>query len=239
MANLQERRDKDGKLISYSIRVYRGRDQNGKMLKPWTTTFNVPSTWSEKSARKKAMAYAANFEKACREGTVADTRRCFGEYATYVIDLREARGMKPSTVYHYRHLANRINVAIGHLKLSDIRPDHLNDLYTDVAKESIAASYYIAKVDLAVRLKERGISKAAFENSTGVSHPTLNKAIGGGARFRREGACDCKRASFGFFKNLQSRSHGGSYQRCQIGHSVSPVHTYGAGAGCEGGAYFL
>ena len=30
MANLQERRDKDGKLISYSIRIYRGRSQDGK-----------------------------------------------------------------------------------------------------------------------------------------------------------------------------------------------------------------
>ena len=29
MANIQERRNKDGKLISYSIRVHRGRDANG------------------------------------------------------------------------------------------------------------------------------------------------------------------------------------------------------------------
>ena len=30
MANIQERRNKDGKLISYSIRVFRGRDADGK-----------------------------------------------------------------------------------------------------------------------------------------------------------------------------------------------------------------
>ena len=54
MANLQERRDKDGKLISYSIRIYRGRSQDGKQLKPFTATFEVKPTWSEKSARKKA-----------------------------------------------------------------------------------------------------------------------------------------------------------------------------------------
>lgn len=53
MANLQERRDKDGKLISYSIRIYRGRSQDGKQLKPFTATFEVKPTWSEKSARKK------------------------------------------------------------------------------------------------------------------------------------------------------------------------------------------
>lgn len=56
MANLQERRDKSGKLISYSIRVHRGRGADGKQLKPWTATFDVSPTWTEKSARKKAEA---------------------------------------------------------------------------------------------------------------------------------------------------------------------------------------
>ena len=41
MANIQEHRDKSGKLISYSIRVHRGRGADGKQLKPWTMTFEV------------------------------------------------------------------------------------------------------------------------------------------------------------------------------------------------------
>ena len=67
MANIQERRDKSGKLISYSTRVHRGRGQDGKQLKPWTATFDVVPTWTEKSAKKKAEAFAATFEKECRE----------------------------------------------------------------------------------------------------------------------------------------------------------------------------
>ena len=66
MANIQERRNKDGKLISYSIRVHRGRGPDGKQLKPWTETFEVKPTWSEESARKKAEARAAVFEKECK-----------------------------------------------------------------------------------------------------------------------------------------------------------------------------
>lgn len=53
MANKQPRYNKDGKLISYSIRVYRGRDTDGKMLKPYTTTFKVKDTWSESTAEKR------------------------------------------------------------------------------------------------------------------------------------------------------------------------------------------
>ena len=49
MANIQERRDKNGKLISYSIRVHRGRGADGKQLKPWTSTFEVSPTWCPRS----------------------------------------------------------------------------------------------------------------------------------------------------------------------------------------------
>lgn len=57
MANIQERRDKSGKLISYSIRVHRGRGSDGKQLKPWTATFEVSPTWTEKSAKKKGRGF--------------------------------------------------------------------------------------------------------------------------------------------------------------------------------------
>lgn len=69
MANLQERRNKDGKLISYSIRIFRGRGPDGKQLKPFTATFEVKPTWSEKSARKKAEAYAATLESVLKLNT--------------------------------------------------------------------------------------------------------------------------------------------------------------------------
>ena len=86
MANIQERRDKTGKLISYSIRIFRGRGADGKQLKPWTATFDVAPTWTEKSARKKAEAFAATFEKECKDGTTSDSRQKFSEYCNYVSD---------------------------------------------------------------------------------------------------------------------------------------------------------
>lgn len=130
MANIQERRDKSGKLISYSIRVHRGRGTDGKQLKPWTATFEVSSTWTEKSARKKAEAFAATFEKECREGVTTDSRQKFQAYCDYVIGLKEQRGVKHSTIVRYKELTGRIYPQIGHIKLKELRADHLNDLYT-------------------------------------------------------------------------------------------------------------
>ena len=75
MANIQERRDKTGRLISYSIRVHRGRGPDGKHLKPWTATFEVSPTWTERSARKKAEAFAATFEKECRAGVISERKQ--------------------------------------------------------------------------------------------------------------------------------------------------------------------
>ncbi len=135
MANIQERRDKSGKLISYSIRVHRGRGLDGKQLKPWTATFEVSPTWTEKSARKKAEAFAATFEKECREGTATDSRLRFDEYTQYVISLKEQRGVKHSTIVRYKELTERIFPAIGHLKLKELRADHLNTLYTELSKK--------------------------------------------------------------------------------------------------------
>lgn len=137
MASLQERRDKSGKLISYSVRVHRGRGADGKQLKPYTATFDVQPTWTEKTARKKAETFAAQFEKECLSGLATDTRLKFQEYCEYVITLKEQRGAKHLTITDYKQLAARIYPYIGHIKLRDLRADHLNNLYSELAKEGM------------------------------------------------------------------------------------------------------
>lgn len=107
---------------------------DGKQLKPWTTTFEVQPTWTEKTARKKAEAYAATFEKECKEGLKSDSRQKFAAYCDYVIRLKEQSGIKHSTVTRYKELTSRIYPAIGHIKLRDIRTDQLNSLYISLAK---------------------------------------------------------------------------------------------------------
>ena len=181
MANIQERRNKDGKLISYSIRVHRGRDAGGKQLKPWTATFEVSPTWTEKSARKKAEAFAATFEKECREGVTSDNRQKFAAYCDYVIEQKESRGIKHSTIVRYKELARRIYPAIGHIKLKDLRADHLNTLYTNLSKpgEGKARSSAEAKTDLATLLKERSLTRLALAESARVPLRSVYAAIKG------------------------------------------------------------
>ena len=137
MANIMENRDKNGKLTSFTIRIYRGRDADGKQLKPFKENFKVEPTWTEKSARKKAAAYAATVEKDFKDGLISDTRLKFSEYCDYVIDLKESRGIKPRTIHMYRSLRGRVYAAIGHMRLKDIRADHLNGFYTYLGKDGV------------------------------------------------------------------------------------------------------
>ena len=179
MANIQERRDKSGKLISYSIRVYRGRGADGKQLKPWTATFEVSPTWTEKSARKKAEAFAATFEKECREGITSDSRQKFAAYCDYVIELKASRGVKHSTIVRYKELTTRIYPAIGHLKLKDLRADHLNILYTQLAQPERCSSRATAKVDLAAILKEKSLTRSELSKSAGLPLRAVYAAVKG------------------------------------------------------------
>ena len=179
MANIQERRNKDGKLISYSIRVHRGRGADGKQLKPWTATFDVSPTWTEKSARKKAEAFAATFEKECREGVTSDSRQKFEPYCDYVIDLKEKTGIKHSTIVRYKELTARIYPALGHMKLKDIRPDHLNSLYTQLAQPGAGSAHAIAKVELAALLKEKHLTRQGLADMSGISIKAVYAAVKG------------------------------------------------------------
>ena len=135
MANLQERRDKEGKLISYSIRVFRGRDPStGKQLTPYSATWRVPEGWGEKRARKEAERQAVLFEKRCKEGQVADSRQTFAAYAEYVLAWKRSMGLKHLTELHYRQCLQRVLPLLGHMRLGDIRPQHLNKLYESLAQ---------------------------------------------------------------------------------------------------------
>lgn len=181
VANLQERRDKTGKLISYSIRVHRGRGPDGRQLKPWTATFDVSPTWTEKSARKKAADFAATFEKECRAGITSDSRQTFQNYCDYVLETKEARGAKHSTIVRYRELTARIYPAIGHIKLKDLRADHLNMLYTELGKEGsgTGSARATARIDLVPLLKEKALTRASITDSTGVSLRAVYDAVKG------------------------------------------------------------
>lgn len=139
MANIRPRKSTvTGEIISYEIRVYRGRAQDGTQLKPYTATWKPKEGATKKQIEKELHRFATLFEENCKNGMVATEKKTFADYACYVIDLKERNGLKHSTADRYKSLMERINdvdiCGFGHMKLSDIRADNLNKFYAALAK---------------------------------------------------------------------------------------------------------
>ena len=134
MASTRPIKDKNGVVSSYQIRVYRGRDVNGKQLKPYQTTWRVPEGMKNpRTIEKELKKFAAIFENECKAGLVSSDKKSFAEYADYFIKLKE-RDNKHRTVLRYKELLERINPEIGHIKLPDVTGEHLNRLYLKFAQ---------------------------------------------------------------------------------------------------------
>ena len=124
---------------------------------------------------------AVDFERSIEQGYVADDRQTFAEYAAYVLDLKERDGTKAKTLDRYKELLIRINQAIGHLKLADIRPQHLNSFYKNLSEPGIreGGGSATAKIDLAAWLKTNKKSRASIAEAAGVTASTVSTAAHG------------------------------------------------------------
>lgn len=162
---------------TYRISVSGGFDSTGKRIRhrmTWKPTPGMTSRQIEKAVQRAAM----DFERSIEQGYVLDQKQTFAEYATYVLDLKERDGTKAKTLDRYRELMIRINQAIGHIKLADLRPQHLNAFYKNLMEPGIRLGAGIAttKIDLAAWLKENKKTRASIAETAGVAASTVSAA---------------------------------------------------------------
>jgi len=91
---------------------------------------------TERQVTKELERQAVLFEDKCRSGLVADGHMRFADYADVWMNINEAT-LAPSTFIRYDSLLARINAAIGHLKLADMRSMHLQELYKNLAEPGL------------------------------------------------------------------------------------------------------
>ena len=178
MAHIEKNILKSG--FSYRFTVSAGYDCKGNRI-THKKTWRAPQGMTERQADKQANKEAVLFEQSIQQGYSLDNRQTFAEYANYVIDLKESAGAKSKTIDRYRELMIRINQAMGHLKLADIRPQHLNAFYKNLAEPGIrsGAGSATAKIDMAAWLKENKRSRASIAQAAGISGSTIGAAVQG------------------------------------------------------------
>ena len=181
MAFIEPRYNKNGELLHYRLNVSGGLNWKGQQIRKRITWKPPRPDMSKKQMDKLAMAAAIKFEEEIRAGYEIDMRKKFHEYAEYVIDLKARTGLSPTTIERYRSMLPRIYDGIGHMKLTDIRPYHLNDLYKHLAENGIRNKGAIATAKKVVKKKVAALkrSKASIVKEAGFSHTTLNAILRG------------------------------------------------------------
>ena len=181
MAYASPRKDKYGKIISYRIREYKGLDSNGKRLKPYSMTWKPRPGMTEKQIAKELTKQIALFEERCKSGQVYDNKQTFAQYSKYVMELKERQGIKRSTLDRYSALLERINEGIGHIKLMELRPQHLNLLYEQLMQNGLRKNKdsAICKIDFKSILSSSGFTQQKLHDVTGVSLGAVRKACQG------------------------------------------------------------
>ena len=173
MSNIVPREGKNG--VAYRFTVCLGKDSEGKQIRrtmTWRPEHNMTRRQADKAAEK---AYY-DFERQIRYGFSTDARITFEEYAETVLTRMEAEGKKHKSVLSYRNLLKRINPAIGFMRLTDIRPAHLNEFYVKLSKTQTNDSDFATPIPtFKNEISQLGYTQKALANASGLSLTTIEK----------------------------------------------------------------
>lgn len=178
MATIEKITGKTG--TTYRISVSAGFDTQRKRIRHRMNYKPTPGM-TERQIQKAVQRAAADFERSIEQGFALDNRQTFADYADYALDLKQRTGTKARTLDRYRDLMVRINQAIGHIKLADLRPQHLNSFYKNLAEPGIriGGGSAKAKINLAEWLKKNKVTRGALAEKAGISAATVGVAVKG------------------------------------------------------------
>lgn len=181
MPSIEARRNALGRITSYRLIVSEGLDYKGKQIKRRTLWTPPKRDMSETQMEREAWAAAYKFEQQIKQGYEIDNNQTFAQYAQYVMEMKERNGIAASTLDRYLEMLPRINQAIGHIKLCDLRPRHLNDFYKDLGGEGIRedTKRAVAKKGLNRTLRLSKMSKAELSRRAHVAASTITAVTRG------------------------------------------------------------
>lgn len=179
MATVKAKTHKDG-TTAYEIRVSLGRDLNGKQILKYTTWAPEPGMTPAK-IKKELERQKVLFEDACRNGEVLDKKTRFADVAAKWLSDNE-KHHSPAYQKRARALLVRINAAIGHLRVGDIKPHHLQSFYDalETSGEKDIPGKAVSTTLLGT-MKGRKMTRAALAAAAGVAPNTITMVCQGKA----------------------------------------------------------
>lgn len=170
--------EKRGK--SYRITVAAGIDLNGKQIRHrmvWTPDEKLTPRQVEKELNRQKV----RFEEQVKTGSSAlDGNIRFVDFAERYMRDYGRLSLKPTTLSNYERNLVRINQAIGHIRLKDLTPLHIQAFYRNLQDEGVRQhSTAMATPALSDWFTQQHISQSAFAKRAGIAHQTVSQALNG------------------------------------------------------------
>lgn len=168
---------KQGK--GYKITVSQGYDCNGKRIRQYMTWIPEPGM-SDRQVKKELDRQAVLFEEKVLSGATANGNMRFADFSEKFMAEYAQLYLKPKTIATYTENLRRINQAIGHIRLCDLRTGHINSFYQNLQEKGIRnRTTCVCKIDLRERIGTQRGALTAFAREAGVSRSTVNQAMEG------------------------------------------------------------
>lgn len=183
MPSISKRKNKQGEVISYVFREYRGTDENGKRLKPFTKTYKPVST-TQKQIEKEIQREAALFSEECRtilsENNTAFKSVKFNDFTKQYLKIKK-KALAPTTFYFYNKVINeKINPFFINKELFEIRPYDIQQFIDYIDREDRQLSTTTVKRYLAIiqSIFRQAIKLEIIDNNPAkISKLTLGKSV--------------------------------------------------------------
>jgi integrase len=151
---IRERKDKQGNLISFEIRVARGYTHDGNRRKPYVMTWRPPEGWSQRSVKAELNKVATQFERDCLAGLVLTKEEkkeqielhqqqeaqklTFSRYALEVFMPRKEATFSENSRDNYTRYLKQSFKYLGDKKMDEIQPIDLTNFFISLqTKETV------------------------------------------------------------------------------------------------------
>lgn len=173
MASIEKRGE------SYRITVSAGYDMRKKQIRR-TMTFKPDKALTPRKLKKELERQATLFEEQVKNGQYVNNNIKFEEFAEKWINEYASSQLSPTTLHRYNDCLKRINAAIGHKKLAQLQPLHLNTFYNNLKEDGIRADvkYRLVK-DLKPAMQDKSLYQSELARRSGISLSTLRSAMSG------------------------------------------------------------
>jgi integrase len=161
----------------YRITIFCGYDTSGNQIKH-RMSYIPPEGLTQRQLENDLRKKKTEFENKVRTGQFIDNTISFALFSERWCNDYGKTQLAPKTYARYLALLKRINPYIGHIRLKDLQPNHLIDLYNKLGLEqNMRVALYLPTKDFFDKVAKKKLTRISISESCGLSVNTVYQAF--------------------------------------------------------------